>query len=609
MTWARPEYLPLLGLVVLVALVVGFGWRARSRAMAQLGSATGLVAPRATVARGGQAVLALGIPALLVVAAAGPRVGFDWEQRRMEGVSLVVALDVSRSMDAQDVSPSRIERARRELLDLAALLGGDSVGLVLFAEGAWVRIPLTVDYDTFRWAVKDSATDTIRAQGTALSGAIDAGTGMLSRAPGTGKALLVVSDGEVHEEAAAVDAAVERARAAGVRIYALGVGDAAGAPIPLPEGGFKKDEKGEVVLSRLDEDRLRSLAAATSGAYVRAVPSDDDVRALYLDEIRGKLEAAERGVKREQVWRERFMWPAALGLGLMAVSAALGVGRLRRVAAAAALLLLLPMPARAGTVEDAWADYAAGRWAEAAEGLAQARLEDPGDPALTRALGTALYRAGRFRDAEAVFAQAAAAADEGPERAKDLFNAGHAAYRTGDLATAARYFDEASRADPAFAAAKGNAEAVAKEIEARRNPPPESPPPQEEPEEQPPQDGEPQDQPQPGEGQEQPQPQPGEGQEPPPEGQPQDGQPQPGQGEEAPQDGQPQDGEPQPGEGEPGSGEPTGEPQPGEGEEGVEVEESAGGDLTAEQAGRIVDAVPEGRPRTVKGGRSGREDW
>lgn len=601
MTWARPEYLPLLGLVVLVALVVGFGWRSRSRAMAQLGSATGLVAPRATVARGWQAVLALGIPALLVVAAAGPRVGFDWEQRRMEGVSLVVALDVSRSMDAQDVSPSRIERARRELLDLAALLGGDSVGLVLFAEGAWVRIPLTVDYDTFRWAVKDSATDTIRAQGTALSGAIDAGVGMLSRAPGTGKALLVVSDGEVHEEAAAVDAAVERARAAGVRIYALGVGDAAGAPIPLPEGGFKKDEKGEVVLSRLDEDRLRSLAAATSGAYVRAVPSDDDVRALYLDEIRGKLEAAERGVKREQVWRERFMWPAALGLGLMAVSAALGVGRLRRVAAAAPLLLLLllPTPARAGTVEDAWADYAAGRWAEAAEGLAQARLEDPGDPALTRALGTALYRAGRFRDAEVVFAQAAASADEGPERAKDLFNAGHAAYRTGDLATAARYFDEASRADPAFAAAKGNAEAVAREIEARRNPPPE-PPPQQEPEQPSPQDGEPQDQPQAGEGREPPPPPPDEGQEPPPEGQAQ-----PGQGEAVPQDGQPQDGEPQPGEGEPGSGEPLA----GEGEEGVEVEESAAGDLTAEQAGRIVDAVPEGRPRTVRGGRSGREDW
>lgn len=603
MTWGHADLLAWLVLVPVAAAVVGLGWVWRSRALAALG-AGGAALGWVSAARAAQALLALGVLVLLVFAAAGPRIGFDWEQRRMEGVSLVAVLDVSRSMDAQDVSPSRMERARRELLDLADLLGGDAVGLVLFAEGAWVRIPLTVDYDTFRWAVKDSSSDTIRAQGTALSGAIDAAVEMLARAPGAGKGVLVVSDGEVHEEDGAVDQAVERARAAGVRIYALGVGEPAGAPVPLAEGGFKKDAGGQVVLSRLDEGRLRSLAAATSGAYVRAVPSDEDVRAIYLGEIRQKLEAAERGVRREQVWRERYMWPAGLALGLMVLSAALGIGLRPRLGVLVLVGLLLPATARAGVEEDAWAAYAAQRWEEAAEKLAQARLDDPEDHRLTRALGTALYQAGRFREAEGIFAQAAAGGRDEEARARDLFNAGHAAYRAGALDRAARHFGEAAQADPDLPAAKQNADAVAREIQARRQPPSDPPPEPAEgdsppPGQEPPAGEQPPAQAPPG----------GEGQPPPPEGQPEsappgegppEGEPPPGESPAEPQPGEPE------AEGEPDEGEP-GEGEPGEGE--VAVEEPGGGDLTAEQAGRIVDAVPEGRPRTSKGGRSGREDW
>lgn len=634
MTWARPDLLPLLVLVPLVALIVGLGWRWRARALAALAAVEaqeGLIPAGVGRARGWQAALAVAVAAALAVAAAGPRVGFDWQQRRMEGVSIVVVLDVSRSMDAADVAPSRMERARRELVDLAGVMTGDAVGLVLFAQGAWVRIPLTVDYDTFVWAVKDSATDTIRAQGTALSGALDAAVGMLGRAPASGRAILVVSDGEVHEPAEAVDAALARAREAGVRVYALGVGDSAGAPVPLPDGGFKKDDAGQVVLSRLDEERLRALAAATGGAYVRSVVSDDDVRELYLTEMRGKLEAAERGTRREQVWRERFQLPLAAALAGLVLSAALGVGwRSRRLAVLA--LLLVPTLARAGVVEDGWAAYQAGRWEDAARLLAQARVERPDDDALARGLATALYRAGRYREAEQYFRTLADAAEGDPQRAVDLYNAGNAAYRGGRLDEALGRYEQALKLDPGLAAAQKNAEAVRKEIALRRNPPPpedrEEPAPGEEggSEGAPAGEaGEPGAEGSPGET---PEGQAGEPGQPGPSGEP--GEPgdqgRPGEAGASGRPGEPSDAPPSgagaPGDDgtrEPGEGMPTegalgeGGAEAREGEDGMPVQVEAPGEdasaMSADQAARLVDGVPEGRPRVVKGGNSGREDW
>ncbi|MFZ5479794.1 MAG: VWA domain-containing protein, partial [Myxococcota bacterium] len=470
MTWAHPSYLSLVLLVPVVLALAVVAWRARARAMAMLATPEvlgALVSPGAGRARGWQAALGVVAVAGLALAAAGPRLGFDWQQQKLEGVAIAIVLDVSRSMDAEDVSPSRMQRARREITDLVGLLRGDSAGLVLFAAGAYTRIPLTTDYGSFLWALQDSDTGTIRAQGTALSGALDAATEMLNRAGGTGKAVVVVSDGEVHEEAGKIEAAVARAKDAGVRIYALGVGDPQGAPIPLPEGGFKKDRTGAVVLSRLDEARLQALAEATGGAYVRAVASDDDVRALYVDEIRGKLEAAEHGVRREKLWHERFQWPLAVALLAMATSAALGVGRRPRVAkaAAAALLLVVPLDAWAGAREDGLAALRQKDWATAAEKLGQARVEDPDDVQVGQGLAEALYRAGRTREAEQIWQ--GLAQQDARNRAIHRYNAGNAAYRGGRLPEALSHFDEALKLDPGLEPAKKNREAVAKEIQLR----------------------------------------------------------------------------------------------------------------------------------------------
>lgn len=663
MTWARPELAWLLLLVPAVLLVGVWAERRRRRDLALLAAIekqAALVGASVVRARTAQVALAVLATLALVVAALGPRLGFEWQQQSVEGVSIVVVLDVSRSMDARDVSPSRMEVARREVTDLVGLLRGDAVGLVVFAAGPYVRIPLTIDYDTFLWALQDSSSDTIRAQGSSLAGALSAATGLLEKASGSGKAIVLVSDGEGHDSSAALDTALEAVRAADVRVYALGVGDPSGAPIPLASGGFKKDLAGNVVVSRLDEAALKRVAAATGGAYVRAVASDEDVRALYVGEIRGKLDAAERGVRREKLWHERYQWPLAVGLLAMVGSALLGVGRGRRrrganTAAGAAAALLLTVgaiwapPAHAGAREDGLRALAAQEWSRAAELLGQARVEDPGDVTLSRALGEALYRAGRYREAEQLFRTLATTDPD--NRAVHLHNAGNAAYRGGRLADAARAFREAAAADPNLVAAQKNATAVEKEIAARTSPPPPEDPNQGE------QGGESGDQQ--GEASNQGS-QGGEasgedgqasGGEDPSSGGEQAGEQGSGQqqgeepgdraaGEQQPSGGQASGdgGERQSGDEGPPTGAPTDDDggrrdgvaspdgsEPGEpgadgpvtsiagesGGEGTEGDAVAGGTgtMTREQAAKLVDAIPDGRPRVVVGGDGTEKDW
>ncbi|MFM2245130.1 MAG: hypothetical protein RL071_1204 [Pseudomonadota bacterium] len=541
-------------------------------------------------------------------------------------------------MDATDLSPSRMERARRELTDLTELLRGDRVGLVIFAGGAYPRLPLTLDYGVLRWAARDSATSTLLAQGSDLGAAIDMGVQLLGGAEGVDgggpadKALIILSDGEDQEGEAR--AAAERAAAAGVRIFALGVGTPEGSPIPLPEGGFKKDAGGEVVLSRLDEGLLTELARIGGGAYVRSAGGSADMRAIYADELRGRLDGGAETATEEKVWDERFQWPLALAFAALVAACALPPGRLRLPGLAPGLLLgaLLLGGLSARPL------WAAGEDA-AVQALLQEQLAKPNDLGVAERLGEALYAAGQHRRAQEVFDGVAARSPDPAQRARAAHNAGLSAYKGGRLTAAEEAFARAVEQAPSAQAQK-NLEAVQKEIAARLSQPPPQPkpPPQpgEEGEEQQPQEGQPQDgQPQEGQPQDgQPQEgQPQGGQ--PQEGQPQDGQPQDGQ----PQDGQPQDGQPQEGqpqEGQAQQGQPArphdgtldGEQAtPPPGAEGSPREPSAddtgappGGSAAApaaapegmskDEAARLVDSVPEGTPRVrASRDRAAGRDW
>jgi Ca-activated chloride channel family protein len=638
MSWGQPELLVLLVAVPILAWGLLVAWRRRVAALHAFAAAPALAAlvpPGILRARASQAVLSCVALTAAVLAAAGPRLGFHWQQQTMQGIQLVVVLDVSRSMDATDAPPSRLEQARRELQDLVAQLRGDAVGLVVFAAGSHVRIPPTVDYDTFLWAARDSSSETLEAQGTHLAGALDGATQLLTRARGSGRAIVLVSDGEDHGSAEDLDLALQRARDADVRVFALGVGTPEGAPVPLQGGGFKTDSRGAVVVSRLQEDVLRKVASATGGAYVRAVPSDDDVRALVQDEIRGKLAAGARGVRRERVWHERFQWPLAVALFAMAGSAAWGVRRragAARVAAIAPLLLLaLHGEAWAGAREDGAAALRARRWDEAVRHLGQARVERPADHEVSWMLGEALLRSGRAQEAEGVFRDLAVR--DPARKARHLYNAGHAAYAGGRLEQAERDFSAAVEADPTLKQAESNRDAVRREVAARRSPPQNKP-----------QDGQNgsegggsgaqgaqgQAQPQGGNGaaaskaaddkQRKAQGREGNAPEGNPEGSP--------SGESAARDAQAsRERADRTGEGSADGGvRESGDSPPGAPEEGVEegaaglqaqgnsssVSEAAvapSGPLRADEAARLVDAVPDGRPRVVLQGNVSKEDW
>ncbi len=566
---------PLAGLLVL-------SLRRRAAALARLGA---LVPARVSAAAVSlhQRRLALlwAAVGLLILALSRPTLGYRYEEVPQRGLDLVIVLDVSRSMSVTDVSPSRMERAQREVLDLAELIDGDRVGLVLFAGGAWPRMPLTVDYGALRFMVRDSEPNTLLSQGSDLGAGIDEGLRLLGTREEADQALVIISDGEDHE-AGAIEAA-KRAAEAGVRIFAMGVGSPEGAPIPTGEGGgFVKDEAGQVVLSRLDEGALQTLAAATGGAYVRSRGDATDVTALYQDELRGKLSAGDRGVRREKIGEERFMWFIGGAFLLLVLGAGLRPGALRLSGAVAGLIFCVGL---ARAAED---------WKQEVERLASEQASKPDDLGLAERLGEALFRAGDYDRAQEVLEGVAERSVDPAQRQRARYNGGLAAYRGGQLTRALEDWQRIQQDNPEHAAAKQNAEAVQKELSARTQPPEEQP-----------QQG------QPGEGE------PQEGQ----EGQPQEGQPQEGQ------QGQPQSGEQsqdgaQPAD--PGEGQPTEEGQPPIGERG-EIEGEAGtagedaaageptdanGDITAREAERLLDGVQEGSPRirTSDRPRSGK-DW
>lgn len=620
MTWGSPAWFALMWGVVAVVVLLVWARRRRRAALDRLAAAGvrhRLVPADLESLRALKSVLLVAALVLLVLAMARPRMGFQWREIEREGLDVVVLLDVSRSMNAQDVSPSRMERARREIRDLMELMVPDRLGLVVFAAGAYPRVPLTLDHEAIRWILDDVGPGTLRAQGTSLAAAIRAGLDLLDRPRASDRALLVISDGEV-AEGDDLDAALEEAREDGVPIYALGVGTPEGAPIPTGEGGFKKDRAGQVVVSRLEPSVLRRVASRTRGAFVRSVASRGDVEALVRGEIRDHLTSGRLGVERERVWNEQFQWPLGLGVALLLFGASLVP---RRVGVGAALLVafLASPPARAaGVLEEARASLEAGDHEQAVERLTEAHLRDPHDPELGFALGEALYRAGRYAEAEQVWKRVARQADEPDLKRLARYNMGNAAYHAGRLTDALDHYAQALQEPGAeeWQGLKENAQAVQQEIAARLQ-----------------QQQEPQlpDQ----EGSSCPNPQAGEGKDtgsPPSDGEGEQGE-QPEQGEQRGEDSQ--DEASSEGMAEAGSEAPDPRPRgkeadlpeeeqdPGEGEIELAGQRAGAGDtgaggqfvqpvgaLSAEQAERLLEAVEEGSPRVVIGGRSDAEqDW
>ncbi len=266
------------------------------------------------------ALVLCGVFAMLM-ALAEFKYGFRWKEVQRRGVDIVIALDVSDSMLVEDAERggtlTRIDRAKREITDLLKRLEGDRIALVAFAGSAFVHCPLTLDYGAASVFLDAIDTDLIAVKGTAIDLALEESLTALHDSSVHSKAIILITDGEDHS--GRVDELAERAKAEGVRIFPIGIGRDEGAPIPAPKGGFRRDRRGELIISKLDEPTLQKIALTTGGKYVRSVTGDLDLEQIYNDGIKASLEDTELGSRRRKRWEHRFQWWVFLAIGVLAL--------------------------------------------------------------------------------------------------------------------------------------------------------------------------------------------------------------------------------------------------------------------------------------------------
>jgi len=313
------EYLYLL---LLVPALVAFTWlagRLRRRSLSRFGELAILerlaeeASRRKRTLKNALLVTAAG---LLALALANPQVGTRLEEVKQEGVDIFIALDVSLSMKAEDIKPNRLEKAKLEIRNLIDRLGGDRIGLIVFAGDAYTQFPLTTDYSAANLFLDAVDVDVVPVPGTSISSAIERAMESFDFKETTTKVLIVITDGESFE-GDAFEAAEDAAKQ-GVLLYTIGLGSSEGAPIPMYDASgrqvdFKRDRSGAVVLTKLDEPTLEKIAAIGNGKYIRGTNAQDE-----LDEIYKSVNALQKkqfGTKQFTDFEDRYQWvlvPAVL---------------------------------------------------------------------------------------------------------------------------------------------------------------------------------------------------------------------------------------------------------------------------------------------------------
>ncbi|HEY6906700.1 MAG TPA: VWA domain-containing protein [Ignavibacteriaceae bacterium] len=246
---------------------------------------------------------------LLIFAAANPQVGTRVQEVKQTGIDVFIALDVSRSMLAQDIKPDRLDQAKFQISSLINKLRGDRIGLVIFAGEAFVQFPLTTDYSAANLFLSAVDVNSVPQQGTAIASAIDLSVKSFDYKTSTQKVIVIITDGEDHE--GDITPAVEAAREKGIKIYTIGLGSTTGVPIPVfnaqgQQVDYKKDEDGNIVLTKLDDETLRKIASAGDGKYFQASTYDDYLDRIYSD--LSSLEKSEFGVRKVTDYEDRFYY-------------------------------------------------------------------------------------------------------------------------------------------------------------------------------------------------------------------------------------------------------------------------------------------------------------
>lgn len=317
--FAHPEALYLLALIPILMALFIWGRQRRKKQLREFGDDEVIgqlmpdVSPRRPVWK---FYLTLCGIAMMILVVAGPQFGSKLQTAKRKGIELIIALDVSNSMMAEDIKPSRLERSKQAISQLVDKLGNDKIGLIVFAGDAYTQLPITTDYVSAKMFLSTINTGIVPRQGTSIGKAIELGMRSFGPQEEASRAIIIITDGENHEDDAikAAEAAYEQ----GILVYTIGMGSAQGAPIPIGgNNNFRKDKNGDIVITKLNEQMLQEIAAAGGGKSVRANNSK-----VGLNELLKELNQLEKGNIEAKVYSEydeQYQWLALLALVILII--------------------------------------------------------------------------------------------------------------------------------------------------------------------------------------------------------------------------------------------------------------------------------------------------
>ena len=326
--FAAIKYLWLLLLVPVLPLLYALSLALRRRRLAKLGdpAAAARLMPHYSRAKGWIRLILVDLAVgLLAIALARPQIGAKLAERETRGAEIMICLDVSNSMLAEDYSPNRLERAKLAISRLVDRLRDDRIGLIIFAGKPFVQLPITTDYVSAKMFLSSIGPDSVPVQGTAIGDAVLTAVKSFSSQSEKSRAIILITDGENHEDDAV--AAAKQAAEAGVKLYTIGVGSPEGQPIRL-NGELLKDKDGNIVVTKLDEGTLRKMAQAGGGAYVRAGNEEFGLNPI-IDDLRRLEDEHFKSVVFEE-YDEQYMYFVAAALALLAVAFLIGDRRAKR---------------------------------------------------------------------------------------------------------------------------------------------------------------------------------------------------------------------------------------------------------------------------------------
>src|SRR5690606_23614578 len=252
-------------------------------------------------------VLCLAI-ACLAVALVNPKIGTKLETVKREGVDIVFAIDVSKSMLAEDIAPNRLEKAKRVVSEIINNLASDRIGIIAYAGQAYPQLPITTDYGSAKMFLQSMNTDMLSSQGTAIDQAITLATTYYNDEEQTNRVLFIISDGEDHSEGAVK--AVEEAVNEGIKVFTIGIGTTKGKPIPIKINGitdsYKKDQNGDMVITKLNDEVLVSIAKKGNGAYINGSNTEEVVE--FVKETLSQMDKKEFEAKQFADFKDQFQW-------------------------------------------------------------------------------------------------------------------------------------------------------------------------------------------------------------------------------------------------------------------------------------------------------------